>query len=777
MNEQGIMALGQGMQAPTAQPQGGLPPEVMMAFEQARGTLTPEQVSGEALAAMQEADPGMVAQLSQMLRGMELPIEVLDALGQLVDEVLTNPQDYQALRADLMSDPEVADALSDILPPEFDAAFFAGLNVALDQLAANMMPMGGMQAFADGGIASLKPVAAGLAKMGRGQDTMLAHITPSEARMLRVRGGSGTINPATGLPEFFVKKVAKAVKGAVKGVTKAVKGVVKGIGSAIKSVASSTVGRIVLSAAAFMIGGPALAAAFPSIAAFSPAIAVGLANTGMALASGAKFGDALKQGVIAGATTYGAQQLTSFIAGTPSAVGAPIDTAAVYDPTTGLTTPGTLSGQIATPGGLGAAGGYGAPAGAEVLTPSTVSATTPPPPITSGVDYSLAGASPATTGMGGGVTAAPAVTPNANYSLLPGTDYSLVPPSQYSALPPPTAATTTAATAPTSAFGHLAQAGRDVMNQEYLSAAKNVGEGLFGTPLRAGTTMLAGTYLSGGFTPKEEGPPGLIPSETGYDLLRQNPEVYGTAPGGAQTVYAPNPMMGSVVGPYGFQRPVIQMRPVQYPTYAADGGEIRKYADGGIAGLFKSTATATPSQYQPVNVYYDNKENRYVMQDPSYVAPPARGGLGGMIARVIAAMRNKAGGTQQQYVPFDPGMFTSGMSPQQYLESQKQAQQAAAAKPFFTPGGAQVVPIQQNLAGTAATALPMFATGGMPEKFPRRNGQISGPGTEKSDDIPAMLSDGEFVMTARAVRGAGNGSRREGAKRMYQMMHQLERMA
>ena len=59
--------------------------------------------------------------------------------------------------------------------------------------------------------------------------------------------------------------------------------------------------------------------------------------------------------------------------------------------------------------------------------------------------------------------------------------------------------------------------------------------------------------------------------------------------------------------------------------------------------------------------------------------------------------------------------------------------------------------------------------------YPRRTGQISGPGTEKSDSIPAMLSDGEFVMTAKAVRGAGKGSRRAGAKKMYALMHRLEK--
>jgi hypothetical protein len=61
--------------------------------------------------------------------------------------------------------------------------------------------------------------------------------------------------------------------------------------------------------------------------------------------------------------------------------------------------------------------------------------------------------------------------------------------------------------------------------------------------------------------------------------------------------------------------------------------------------------------------------------------------------------------------------------------------------------------------------------------FPTRIGAISGPGTETSDDIPAMLSDGEFVMTAEAVRGAGNGNRENGMRNMYQMMNQFEAMA
>ena len=73
--------------------------------------------------------------------------------------------------------------------------------------------------------------------------------------------------------------------------------------------------------------------------------------------------------------------------------------------------------------------------------------------------------------------------------------------------------------------------------------------------------------------------------------------------------------------------------------------------------------------------------------------------------------------------------------------------------------------------------LPQYAAQGgemNTQNFPRRDGFISGPGTEKSDDVPAMLSDGEFVMTARAVRGLGNGSRKQGVKKMYDLMRAFE---
>ena len=45
---------------------------------------------------------------------------------------------------------------------------------------------------------------------------------------------------------------------------------------------------------------------------------------------------------------------------------------------------------------------------------------------------------------------------------------------------------------------------------------------------------------------------------------------------------------------------------------------------------------------------------------------------------------------------------------------------------------------------------------------------------ERADDVPARLSKNEFVMTADAVKAAGGGSVNRGAKKMYNLMHNLE---
>ena len=78
--------------------------------------------------------------------------------------------------------------------------------------------------------------------------------------------------------------------------------------------------------------------------------------------------------------------------------------------------------------------------------------------------------------------------------------------------------------------------------------------------------------------------------------------------------------------------------------------------------------------------------------------------------------------------------------------------------------GIMNLPLNQNPAGV--TELDLRETGGF----------IPPVGVkEKADDIPAMLANNEFVFTADAVRGMGEGDVNKGAQRMYDMMKKLEK--
>ncbi len=132
--------------------------------------------------------------------------------------------------------------------------------------------------------------------------------------------------------------------------------------------------------------------------------------------------------------------------------------------------------------------------------------------------------------------------------------------------------------------------------------------------------------------------------------------------------------------------------------------------------------------------------------------------------------------------PIDYGLLPS---PMPMLSGGRQAP-AQEEQPEGMRYGGAVMPQQMRYGGMVPMA---YAEGGnvATEDFKRKNGGINGEGTETSDDIPAMLSDGEFVMTGQAVRGAGsfdlqsdggiitltpNGgeNREKGTQLMYEMM-------
>ena len=82
----------------------------------------------------------------------------------------------------------------------------------------------------------------------------------------------------------------------------------------------------------------------------------------------------------------------------------------------------------------------------------------------------------------------------------------------------------------------------------------------------------------------------------------------------------------------------------------------------------------------------------------------------------------------------------------------------------------------QGLAkGGMPTGIMRTNAAGIKERDYRETGGFVPVGIkEKADDVPAMLSKNEFVMTADAVRGAGNGSIEKGAQKMYDTMKELE---
>ena len=112
---------------------------------------------------------------------------------------------------------------------------------------------------------------------------------------------------------------------------------------------------------------------------------------------------------------------------------------------------------------------------------------------------------------------------------------------------------------------------------------------------------------------------------------------------------------------------------------------------------------------------------------------------------------------QQKPNPVEFGLLPEGTLPQ-----------LSGGQPIQAALGGAIEELQGGMARgmMRGGGVMAFAQGGAvamqeggemdPGSFPRMDGDINGPGTEQSDDIPAMLSDGEFVMTARAVRGAGS---------------------
>lgn len=181
--------------------------------------------------------------IQEIMNDEDVSPEAVDQLTQIVESTLQNPGLYPQTRM-AMIESNLIDA--DDLPEQFDEVLLTVLLIAL-KVVQSQLQAGNTPRFARGGLNQI-------ARMGRYGDTMLAHISPEEARMLRARGGSGTINPNTGLPEFWsLKKAFKKIVKAVAPVLPIVLSVVApGIGTAIGSALGAT------GTAASMLGSAAI---------------------------------------------------------------------------------------------------------------------------------------------------------------------------------------------------------------------------------------------------------------------------------------------------------------------------------------------------------------------------------------------------------------------------------------------------------------------------------------------------------------------------------------
>jgi hypothetical protein len=665
MENEGIMALPQGAGMP--EPQAPMTVSSADAYDAAKtalGMTNPQ--------ALEEVK----ASLRENLADVDLTPREIDQLISVFEYLTNNPQDYQRVLQQLLAQDMVDPG---DLPEEYDPVFVGAALAVLNELKMSqaegamqpMMegppiapPMGpAPMAMAQGGLADM---AGYLASQGRNGDTMLAHITPDEAAMLEAQGGSGTINPNTGLPEYFKKFFKK-------------------LGNAVKKVLSSPIGRIIGTIALAAVLGPT-----------SIGLALGQAGTAalsagaVTLGGGGSIKDALVSAALGyvggGGTIGGFSPLQSVGSVLPGAAGSALNT--------GLTT---------------AALGTGA-------------------------------------GLAMGMKPKEALKMGATAGLVSGGLQAVSGPTAQAAQQAGAPAEMAGAPAPTAPSGGIGQIGTAAQQPMMQNIAGEMGTGTYSpsgeivaTPSAPSVAGEMGTTASTPYSASGQLlPPGSNPAQPGF---------FGRMAQGATDLY------NEYLSP-------------SRPGLPADAGLIRKYAPLAAAGTAVAGALGAfktpPTEEEPL---YSNK------------------------AWMQRAEQERLS-REQQLANVDYGL-TRGIpmppAPQAPMPAAPMpASPMPTTPPIFNPAPATpgFGPIAQPYNVPGLYGIPLLygpqpvraARGGemRPTEFPRKIGAINGPGTGTSDSIPAMLSDGEFVFTAKAVRNAGGGSRRKGAARMYKMMKMLE---
>jgi len=677
MANEGIMAMpqGMGMQGDQAQQQ--------------RPTVTSADSYDAAQTALGIVNPGGDVALKEAIRqnigDLQLTSTQLDVLIQIFEYVSQNPGDYKNLLQQIIE----AGALDKgDMPEEYDPEFIGSMLAVLQEMRQmqgagaqepmDMSPMvQGLQpvGMASGGLADVGQY---LASKGRGGDSILAHITPEEAALLKSRGGSGTINPNTGLPEFkggFLGKVFDGIGEALQGVVNVVKDVLK-----------SPVGRVLGTIALATVLGPT-------------AIGMSLGSAGTAaVASGAVTlvgGGSVKDALISGAMGYfggggtimGVNPVSSLGQYLPGVAGSALNT-------------GLATGLVGA--GIGKLGGMSTEDALKM-------------------------------GLTSGVTAAGVQGLKNNTTML--NDPASVEPNKQ----------------PVTLDSNNKPALADV------GAIKPVGtaQDLLASRAPGGSMPAdyqADFYKEIGIDPRTMSSTSVGESPTNIQIERSALGMTGPIDTARQLVQEPINTAKDLYGKY--------LSPSR-PGLPADAGIFTKYGPLALAGTAVMAATGgmegDPANPNPAfNRNYTGSD--YMRDNPDKFT----GGL---------STYTKPTTLENPIVPTPSYASIPVSQPSSVLPMGVTRSPTGVAQPYNV-AGLYGVPLIYGPDGQ----LRRMAKGGDAKmtSFPRRQGPINGPGTGTSDDIPAMLSDGEFVFTAKAVRNAGGGSRRKGAARMYKMMKMLE---
>jgi hypothetical protein len=574
------------------------------------------------------------------------------------------------------------------------------------------------------GVASVKRIADDLAKFGRYEDTYVVHAAQGETvipmavfeenprlkdslfRQMRSMGidpdryvvGSelNSINPITGQPEFFLKKLGRAIKKAVKGVVK----VIKKVAPIVLSIGLSMtpLGLIAGSALGGGIGtliqGGSLKDALKmgAISGLTAGLFKGVAGGIQGAKAGTGFGAGFKSGVASGlpgaqsAAQSAAQNTISEVAKSNDMMVAELaETQSESILARAVGTSPSASGAPVTAEQAVIAGMRQPPAGI----PSTTVTAAAPAAAAPSVPAQMAnlGAQQQAVMAGGAGVPAAAATPDQIVADL--------------------AQRQAAANVAQAQSGLVSPDARPGFRANLKDAFVDTGAGDKGFAQSMKDAFLPKRYTARDFFASDQAFTDAAGTELGdmaaAKAAAMNETVFGTGIGAMAKQYGPLVLAGTALmgATGGFKAPELE---TEMPF-------------GGVTG--QDLLEQNPELYRTGPLNYAPRETTQVASTP--VVPYTR------LARSPE--------TQAAIAAYQPRRVSAPV--------------VGAAK-----GG---IMDSQN--------------------FPRRNGAINGPGTGTSDDIPAMLSDGEFVFTAKAVRGAGGGDRDKGIRKMYQVMRQFEGVA